>query len=76
MIGNWPYEPDLRQLARRLGVLRPGNYCSPAVWRIAVAMAEAQPSRVSWSALSDYEAHPVAVMEALSVGRPVVGYEN
>ena len=26
-------------------------------------------------ALSDYEAHPVAVMEALCVGRPVVGYD-
>ena len=27
------------------------------------------------AALSDYEAHPVAIMEALSLGRPVVGYD-
>jgi glycosyltransferase involved in cell wall biosynthesis len=27
------------------------------------------------AALSDYEAHPVAVMEALYVARPVVGYD-
>ena len=27
------------------------------------------------AALSDYEAHPVAVMEALCVARPVVGYD-
>ena len=28
------------------------------------------------AALSDYEAHPVAVMEALSAARPVVGYDQ
>jgi glycosyltransferase involved in cell wall biosynthesis len=27
------------------------------------------------AALSDYEAHPVAVMEALGIERPVVGYD-
>ncbi len=38
-----------------------------------MAAALAESSVVA--ALSDYEAHPVAVMEALSVGRPVVGYD-
>ena len=38
----------------------------------AVALAEASVV----ASFSDYEAHPVAVMEALSVGRPVVGYAS
>jgi glycosyltransferase involved in cell wall biosynthesis len=38
---------------------------------MATALAEAR----VFAALSDYEAHPVGIMEALSVGRPVVGYE-
>jgi glycosyltransferase involved in cell wall biosynthesis len=38
-------------------------------------MAEALAKSSVVVALSDYEAHPVAVMEALSVGRPVVGYD-
>jgi len=39
---------------------------------MAVALAEASVV----ASFSDYEAHPVAVMEALSVGRPVVGYAS
>ena len=38
---------------------------------MATALAESS----VFAALSDYEAHPVAVMEALCVGRPVVGYD-
>jgi glycosyltransferase involved in cell wall biosynthesis len=38
-------------------------------------MAEALAKSSVAVALSDYEAHPVAVMEALSAGRPVVGYD-
>ena len=41
--------------------------------RQSMATALAESSVVA--ALSDYEAHPVAVMEALSVERPVVGYD-
>jgi glycosyltransferase involved in cell wall biosynthesis len=74
VLGNGPYQSELRELARRLGVgdrvritqLPPGD-------RAAMARALAESSVVA--ALSDYEAHPVAVMEALSVGRPVVGYD-
>jgi glycosyltransferase involved in cell wall biosynthesis len=74
VLGKGPYESELRQLARRLGVgdrvtireVKPSD-------RVAMAKALAESSVVA--ALSDYEAHPVAVMEALSVGRPVVGYD-
>jgi glycosyltransferase involved in cell wall biosynthesis len=74
VLGKGPYESELRQLALRLGVsdrvtiteVEPSD-------RTAMAMALAESSVVA--ALSDYEAHPVAVMEALSVGRPVVGYD-
>ena len=74
VLGKGPYEPELRQLARRLGVgdrvtiteVKPSD-------RAGMAMALSGSSVVA--ALSDYEAHPVAVMEALSVGRPVVGYD-
>jgi glycosyltransferase involved in cell wall biosynthesis len=40
--------------------------------RVEMANALAQASVLV--SLSDYEAHPVGIMEALSVGRPVVGY--
>jgi len=73
ILGSGPYETELVKLARRLRVadrvtirwIDPGN-------RIEMATALAQASVVA--ALSDYEAHPVGIMEALSVGRPVVGY--
>lgn len=41
--------------------------------RQGIATTLAESSVVA--ALSDYEAHPVAVMEALSAARPVVGYD-
>jgi glycosyltransferase involved in cell wall biosynthesis len=74
VIGSGPYEPELRELARRLGVSdRVTITHLPPADRRAMAEALAESSVVV--ALSDYEAHPVAVMEALSVGRPVVGYD-
>lgn len=74
ILGGGPYEPELRELARRIGVSeRVTIRHLPAADRGAMAMALAESSVVA--ALSEYEAHPVAVMEALSVGRPVVGYD-
>jgi glycosyltransferase involved in cell wall biosynthesis len=74
VLGTGPYEAELRELARRLGVLdRVTITHLPPADREKMARALAQSSVVA--ALSDYEAHPVAVMEALSVGRPVVGYD-
>ena len=74
ILGSGPYESQLVELARRLRVpdrvtirsIDPDN-------RSAMADALAEASVVA--ALSDYEAHPVGIMEALSAGRPVVGYQ-
>jgi glycosyltransferase involved in cell wall biosynthesis len=75
ILGRGPYEAELRALARRLDVADRVTIRSvdPAD-RAAMAVALAQASMVA--SFSDYEAHPVAVMEALSVGRPVAGYAS
>ncbi len=74
VLGSGPFEADLRRLARRLGVLDRVTITQvPPADREAMAKALAQANVVA--ALSDYEAHPVAIMEALSLGRPVVGYD-
>jgi glycosyltransferase involved in cell wall biosynthesis len=74
IIGNGPFEADLRSLAERLGVADRVTITQlPVADREAMAEALGEASVVA--ALSDYEANPVAVMEALSVGRPVVGYD-
>jgi glycosyltransferase involved in cell wall biosynthesis len=75
ILGRGPYEQELRDLATRLRVadrvsitsLDPGD-------RTGMAAAMARASVVA--AMSDYEAHPVAVMEGLSSGRPVVGADT
>jgi glycosyltransferase involved in cell wall biosynthesis len=74
ILGRGPYEAKLRQLAHQIGVSDRVSikYLEPAD-RQGMATALAESSVVA--ALSDYEAHPVAVMEALTVGRPVVGYD-
>lgn len=74
ILGSGPYESDLRKLARRLGVSDRVTikHLAPAD-RQGMATTLAETSVVA--ALSDYEAHPVAVMEALSAGRSVVGYD-
>jgi glycosyltransferase involved in cell wall biosynthesis len=75
VLGSGPYESKLREHARHLGVAERVTirYVPPSD-RQAMATAVAQASVVV--ALSDYEAHPVAVMEALSLSRPVVGYDT
>jgi glycosyltransferase involved in cell wall biosynthesis len=75
ILGSGPYEANLRELARRLGVSDRVSigHIAPAD-RQGMATALAESSVVA--ALSDYEAHPVAVMEALCVGCPVVGYDT
>ena len=74
ILGSGPYESNLYKLARHLGVSDRVSikHVAPAD-RQGMATALAESSVVA--ALSDYEAHPVAVMEALCVGRPVVGYD-
>jgi glycosyltransferase involved in cell wall biosynthesis len=74
ILGSGPYEADLNKLARHLGVSdRVSIKYLASADRQSMATALAESSVVA--ALSDYEAHPVAVMEALSVARPVVGYD-
>jgi glycosyltransferase involved in cell wall biosynthesis len=74
ILGSGPYERDLRGLARQLGVSdRVRIEHLPPADRQGMATALAEASVVA--ALSDYEANPVAVMEALCVDRPVVGYD-
>jgi glycosyltransferase involved in cell wall biosynthesis len=74
ILGSGPYAGKLHELARRLGMSDRVSIRSVApADRQGMATALAGSSVVA--ALSDYEAHPVAVMEALGVARPVVGYD-
>ena len=74
IIGRGPFEAELRSCAERHGVADRVTITQlPPADRQSMATAMAEASVIA--ALSDYEAHPVAVMEALSVGRPVVGYD-
>lgn len=74
ILGAGPYEDELRAKAKQLGVgeavtidhIPPGDREA-----MARALGEAQ----AFAAFSDYEAHPVAVVEALTLGVPVVGYD-
>jgi glycosyltransferase involved in cell wall biosynthesis len=74
ILGSGPYEGQLRELAARLGVGDRVTITSIApADRAAMGQALTEASVIA--ALSEYEAHPIAVMEALSVGRPVVGFD-
>jgi len=71
IIGSGPYEGQLRQLAQRLGVAQHVDiYAVPATERQAMARELAQAALVVL--LSDYETQPLAVLEALGLGRPVL----
>jgi glycosyltransferase involved in cell wall biosynthesis len=69
--GSGPYEPHLRRLIQRLGL---ENYVRiqaiPADQRARMAEELAKTSLVAL--LSEYETHPIAALEALSLGRPVL----
>ena len=72
IVGRGPYESELRNCAERHGVAdRVTITHVPPADREAMATALAQASVVA--AMSDYESQGIAVTEALSVGRPVVG---
>lgn len=71
VLGSGPYEAELRALVTRLGVAdRVEIRHVPPTDRAQMARLLAGAGCVVL--LSDYEAHPVAVMEALTLGRPVV----
>jgi glycosyltransferase involved in cell wall biosynthesis len=71
ILGAGPYEPELLALAEELGVAdRVTVRFIPPVDR--ALMGECIARAGVMTLLSDYEAHPVAVMEALTAGRPAV----
>ena len=71
ILGTGPYEAALRELARKIGVAEYVEIRAiPASDRQAMAEILSQASLVVL--LSEYEAHPVAVMEALALQRPVL----
>jgi len=69
--GSGPYERELRELAERLGV---GDLVD--IEAVAAGDREEMARRLSASdlvvLLSDFETHPIAALEALSLGRPLL----
>lgn len=71
IVGSGPYEPELRSLARRLGVEH--------LLEIAPAPADCR-DQMAWLlrhagcvvALSEYKSQGLAIQEALGVGRPLL----
>ena len=71
ILGSGPYEQALRQLAERLGVAdRVEIRMIPPGERQEMAVTLAGASLMTL--LSEYEAHPIAVMEALALECPVL----
>jgi glycosyltransferase involved in cell wall biosynthesis len=71
ILGSGPYEDELLALAAELGVADKVTISFiPPVDRAEMATRVARGSVMAL--LSDYEAHPVSVMEALTLGLPVV----
>jgi glycosyltransferase involved in cell wall biosynthesis len=71
ILGTGPYKAELEAHAARLGVAeRVEIGYVPGGDRAAMAKAISESTLIVM--LSDYEAHPVAVMEALTLGRPVL----
>jgi len=75
ILGAGPYEAALRALAAELGVADRVEITVVAPGDRAGMSAELARAGVM-TLLSDYEAHPVAVMEALALARPVVVLET
>lgn len=75
ILGSGPYEQALRSQAKRLGVAHSVEIRAiPPSDRGAMAQLLAQADLVTL--LSDYEAHPVAMMEALALRRPMLVTET
>lgn len=71
ILGAGPYESELRALAHKIDVDKYVEFRSiPASNRQTMAETLARATLVTL--LSEYEAHPVAVMEALALRRPVL----
>jgi glycosyltransferase involved in cell wall biosynthesis len=71
IVGSGPYESELKKLAEKCHVQDYIEiYSVPATDR--AHMADVISSAALVVLLSDYEAHPIAVMESLALGRPVL----
>jgi glycosyltransferase involved in cell wall biosynthesis len=71
IVGTGPFEAELRAIAARLGISEHVEFVSVASGdRQSMAEVFLRSSLVVL--LSDYEAHPISVMEALALGRPVL----
>jgi glycosyltransferase involved in cell wall biosynthesis len=75
ILGAGPYEAKLRALVKALDLERSVTieYVAPEDRR---RMAESLRQAAVFAALSEYEAHPVAVMEALALGIPTIGLNS
>ena len=74
IIGAGPYESELHKLVDTLALQEHVTIRSvPPDDRVEMANALAKAEVVA--VMSEYEAHPVGVMEAISLGRPVVGMD-
>jgi glycosyltransferase involved in cell wall biosynthesis len=71
VVGRGSYEPTLRRLASRLGVEHAVTFTSFEATQRQELGALVRSSDVV-ALMSDFEAHPVAVMEAVALGRKVV----
>jgi glycosyltransferase involved in cell wall biosynthesis len=72
VLGSGPYEAALRELAQRLDVAEHVTFRHLLPDQRS-EMAGILSRSAVMAALSSYEAHPVAVMEAVALGLPVVG---
>lgn len=69
--GAGPYEPELRALAQKLGVAdRVDIHAIPASERGRLARELSKAALVVL--FSEYETHPISILEALALGRPVL----
>jgi glycosyltransferase involved in cell wall biosynthesis len=71
ILGAGPYEQALRTLVQKVGVTEHVEIRSVKV-SDRQAMAETLAQTTLVTLLSEYEAHPIAVMEALALKRPVL----
>ena len=72
VLGSGPYEAHLRALAERVGVTEHVTF-RHLLPHERSEMAGILSRSAVMAALSSYEAHPVAIMEAVALGLPVVG---
>lgn len=75
ILGTGPYEKTLNRLAEEFGVAD-----KVQIGAIAATDRQGMASLLASASLivllSEYEAHPIAVMEALAAGRPVLGADT